>query len=177
MTMTGRKPRWNEQTIKKVYDNFIKDNDRLPTRHEMYVVYKTVFPRPASIKRVTGLTVYNYLRKHYPKYFNRCNCQKYSYRTKEQWADVFRKQYIKLGYPTREQYDVLRDKRTPLTQTLYNILELSTWNELLDYCGVPHKKPSQLKVVMNFPDDLESLRRWVAKLDYINNNIISKHKQ
>lgn len=154
-----RTRKWTETAIKLVFDDFIKEHDRLPTKYEMYEKYSGKFPRPLSIKLTTGITIGEYFRLYYPTYLNRCQSRVYGKQTKEYWIENFSQQYAQLGEPPKDEYDKLRASGTPNSKTLTRIVGVSTWSELLNYCGFQKDKKRELEVELIFEETLENYQK------------------
>ena len=157
---------WTKEKIQDTYDAFVKKYKRLPTQHEMYVIYNKQFPRPLSIKIATGMTQGEYFKKYYGAYAKPCRSNVYSRRTKEQWVEDFKLQYKKYGEPTEQKYNQMREHGTPNTKTLAKIMGVQTWREILSYCGFDQEQRS-LFVVVDLPDDLDRLQNFYTKLKSI----------
>lgn len=161
---TMRPRKWTETAIKQAFDSFIKDYGRLPTSQEMYTTYNGMFPRPLSVKLVTGMTMKKYLETYYPKYINRCPYTKFNLRTKQDWIENFKEQYISYNKPTETEYNKLREKGTPNTQTLAKIIGVKTWCEVLDYCGLNKTSRRKLSGELQFEETLENYKNLNDKI-------------
>lgn len=132
-----RPKRWTEMAIKQAFDEFIEEYGRLPTKTEMYEKYKGDFPRALSVKLTTGLTMGEYFEKNYTEFRNKIG---YGKVPKECWIEDFKKQYKEYNYPTEAQYNKMRNGNTPNTQTLAKTVGVSTWREVLSFCGFGEDK-------------------------------------
>lgn len=83
---------------------------------------------------------------------------------KEYWVQNFKSQYIKLNYPIESKYNALRDPKTPNTQTIAKMIGVTTWAEVLNYCGFKKDKRGKLKVELDFEDTLENYQKLNNKL-------------
>lgn len=162
-----RPKRWTKALITQVFDDFIEQHDRLPTRQEMYEKYAGQFPRPNSIKVVFGITIGEFFKSNYGEYINRCNSLHYGRVSKEYWIENFKSQYIALDYPFRFEYNAKRDPKTPNAQTMAKIVGVSTWEELLNYCGLSKYKKKEFKVELEFEETLENYQKLSSKLQKI----------
>lgn len=132
-----RPTKWTEMAIKQAFDGFIEKNGRLPTEAEMYAKYNGDFPRLLSVKLTTGLTMGEYFEKNYTEFRSKSGYEKMP---KEYWIEDFKKQYIEYNYPTEAQYNKMRNADSPNTQTLAKIVGVSTWREVLSFCGFGEDK-------------------------------------
>ena len=135
-----RPRKWTKSAIQQAFDVFIKQYDRLPTKQEMYGEYNGKFPRPLSVKLTLGMTLDEYLRKNYNTQYKKKQVGFYGTKTKMYWIEDFKKQYTELLYPVETEYNKLRKPQTPCTQTLAKIIGVTTWGEVLKYCGFSNKK-------------------------------------
>lgn len=159
-----RPQKWTEDAIKQVFDGFINKYGRLPTMQEMYVKYRGQFPRPLSVKISLGITLGKFFDTYYATFNHRCCSRVYGKISKEYWIDNFKTQFVRLGMPSREQYDKNRDNDTPGSQTLLKIAEIPTWRMLLDVCGFSKDKSSEISCEIVFDETEESLRLLLDKL-------------
>ena len=165
-----RPTKWTKTAIRQAFDDFIKEHDRLPTKQEMYEKYKGMFPRPNSVKITMGMNIGEYFKLNYSQYLNRCQSRIYSRRTKEYWIENFKKQYTQFGEPVKEEFDKLRASGTPNSKTLTKIVGVSTWNELLEYCGFQKDKKIELQGEIVFEPTLENYQKLSKKLQEIVEN-------
>ena len=164
-----RPKKWTEPAIRQAFDGFIKKYNRLPTKQEMYEKYNGEFPRPLSVKITTGITIGEYLRKNYTIYYKRKQARVYGIMPDEYWIDDFKKQYIEYGCPTEIMYNKLRNPKTPNTQTLAKIMGVTTWREVIEYCGLKREVELQGKLI--FDETLENLTILNDKLQIILKNL------
>ena len=162
-----RPRKWTESAIKQAFDNFIKQQGRLPTLQEMYTKYKGSFPRPLSLKLTTGLTLKEYLKTNYPTYIDCCPHTRYNRRTKEEWVKYFIEQYILLNMPTELEYNKLREEGTPNTQTLAKIFGVTTWQEVLEHCDLLKSDRPVLSGKIQFEETLENYQKLNDKIQSI----------
>lgn len=176
MNVLGRKevkmrPRkWTETAIQQAFDDFIKTHNRLPTKQEMYEKYNGKFPRPLSVKLALGKTIGEYLETNYTSYLQRCQSRVYGRMPKEYWIQDFKKQYTKLNHPIESEYNALREPRTPNTQTLAKIIGVSTWGEVLNYCGFEKDTKVELRAELDFEETLDNYQKLNSKLQEIIKN-------
>ena len=164
--------RWTKDTINKVFDDFILENDRLPTRQEMYgkySKYRGCFPRSATIKLVFGLNTGEYFKKQYADYCERRKARVYGVKTNEYWLNNFVEQYIQLGRPTEAEYNRLKDVNTPNSQTLMKMIDTDKWTELLDFCKLTGVKV-ELKGNLGFSENIETYTVLYEKIKKIIND-------
>lgn len=164
--------RWTKDTINKVFDDFILENDRLPTRQEMYgkySKYRGYFPRSATIKMVFGLNIGEYFKKQYADYCERRKARVYGVKTNEYWLNNFVEQYIQLGHPTEAEYNRLKDVNTPNSQTLMKMIDTDKWTELLDFCKLTGVK-AELKGNLIFSENIETYTALYEKIVKIIND-------
>ena len=166
------KRKWTKNTINQAFDEFVKKYDRLPTREEMYKKYRGKFPRPLSVKIAFDMTLSEYFNTHYSIYLNRCQARIYDKRTKEYWVEDFKKQYIEYDYPVEAVYNKLRNPKTPNTRTMAKIIGVTTWTEVLDYCGLQKDNRIELTGELIFEETLENYEALNAKLQ----NLIKKYQ-
>lgn len=164
-----RQVRWTKKEIHKAFDDFIKENNRLPTRREILYGENYCFPQPCTIKRNTGVTMNEFFRIYYTSYFERCQSKKYGRMSQKYWIEDFKTQFAKYEYPTEVMYNKLRAKNSPGTQTLRRIIGVSTWNEMLCCCGFPiyHERlrePKTMKCQVDFEETTENYRKLLSKL-------------
>lgn len=165
-----RPRKWTETAIQQAFDNFIKQYDRLPTKQEMYKKYNGEFPRPLSVKLALGITIGEYFKLNYPTYLNRCQSKIYGKMPKEYWINNFKEQYAKLNHPIESEYNALREPKTPNTQTLAKIIGVSTWEEVLNYCGFEKDIKVELRSELDFEETLDSYQKLNSKLQEILKN-------
>lgn len=165
-----RPTKWTETAIRQAFDGFISEHDRLPTRQEMYEEYAGKFPRPNSVKITLGVSIGEYLKMNYGEYLHRCQSRIYSRMTKEYWLESFKKQYIQFGKPIKDEYDKLRKAGTPNSKTLTKIIGVSTWDELLKYCGFQKDEKVKLTGEVVFDPTLENYQKLNSKLQEILKN-------
>ncbi len=163
------KRKWTESAIQQAFDEFIEEHNRLPTKREMYEKYKGKFPRPLSVKITTGITLGEYLKKNYTTYYKRKQARVYGIMPDEYWIDDFKKQYIEYGCPTETMYNKLRNPKTPNTQTLAKIMGVTTWREVIEYCGL--KREIELQGKLIFDETLENLTTLNDKLQILLKNL------
>lgn len=165
-----RPRKWTETAIQQAFDNFIKTHNRLPTKQEMYKKYNGKFPRPLSVKLALGKTIGEYLEINYTSYLQRCQSRVYGRMPKEYWIDDFKKQYAKLNHPIESEYNALREPKTPNTQTLAKIIGVSTWGEVLNYCGFEKDTKVELRAELDFEETLDNYQKLNSKLQEILKN-------
>lgn len=158
-----RPRKWTETAIQQVFDDFVKIHNRLPTKQEMYEKYNGKFPRPLSVKLTLGMTLGKYLQLHYTTYYKRKQARIYGVMPDEYWIEDFKEQYLKYGKPIENIYNKLRKPQTPNTQTLAKIIGVTTWCEVLDYCGFTEKHPI-LHGELIFEETLENYQKLNDKL-------------
>ena len=161
--------KWTETTIKQAFDDFVRQHDRLPTKHEMYEIYNGDFPRTLTVKRNLGVTLNEYLKENYSKFFRRRQSKIYGLMPDEYWIEDFKKQYIEYGRPTEAVYDKARRPGTPNTQTLAKIMGVTTWREILDCCDLVEK--IELKGELVFEETLENYLSLNEKLQKFIKNL------
>lgn len=164
------KRKWTETAIQQAFDNFIKQYDRLPTKQEMYEEYNGQFPRPLSAKLTLGITLDKYLQINYTAYYERKQARVYGIMPKEYWIEDFKKQYTKLNHPIESEYNALREPKTPNTQTLAKIIGVSTWGEVLNYCGFEKDTKLELRAELDFEETLDNYQKLNSKLQEILKN-------
>ena len=163
-----RATKWTETAIKQAFDDFINQHDRLPTRQEMYGRYNGRFPRPLSVKLSLGITLGEYLETNYTTFLHRCQSKRYNRMTVDYWIENFKSQYIKFGKPPQEKYDQMRDKNTPNSKTLTNIVGVANWNELLIHCSFYKNKRTDLQGEVVFDESFENYQKFRKKSNPIN---------
>ena len=166
-----RPRKWTETAIQQAFDNFIKYHDRLPTKQEMYEKYNGKFPRPLSVKLTLGITLEEYLQENYTIYYKRKQSRIYGVKPDEYWIENFKNQYIKLKHPTEVEYNRLRDKKTPNTQTIAKIIGVVTWGEVLEYCNFSKKENIKLNSELLFEETLENYQALNNKLQNLIKNL------
>ena len=128
---------WTEKSIHDSVQQFVIENNRLPTTKDFLKV--NYLPSRCTIKNKLGIASEDFFKKYYSEYY--CNNRSlYTYKKVQYWIDVFKEQYIKHGKPTINNFDLVRDKGTPCVQTYLKITNINSWNELLNYCGFEIKK-------------------------------------
>lgn len=162
--------KWTETAIRRAFDDFIKQYDRLPTKQEMYEKYNGKFPRPLSVKLTLGITLDKYLQINYTTYYKRKQVGVYGMMPNEYWIEDFKMQYIKYGKPTEYIYNKLRDPKTPHTQTLAKLIGVTTWHEVLNHCGLIEEKV-KLRGELVFEETLENYQKLNVKLQNILKNL------
>lgn len=165
-----RPRKWTETAIQQAFDDFVKTHNRLPTKQEMYEKYNGKFPRPLSVKLTLGMTLNEYFKTNYITYFNRCQSGVYGRMPKEYWIENFKKQYIQYGCPVECLYNKLRNPQTPNTQTLAKIIGVSTWGEVLNYCGFEKDTKVELSAELDFEETLDNYQKLNSKLQEILKN-------
>lgn len=89
---------------------------------------------------------------------------------KEYWVDDFKKQYAKHNHPIESEYNALREPKTPNTQTLAKIIGVSTWGEVLNYCGFEKDPKVELRAELDFEETLDNYQKLNSKLQEILKN-------
>lgn len=123
---------WTEKSLKDSIEQFLLENNRLPNSED-YLTNKNL-PSRCTIKSKTGLSMEEYYNKYYSNFYYNNNSI-YNHKEIEHWVELFKEQYIKHDKPGLNTFDKLRDEGTPCVQTYCKIIGISTWNELLEYCG------------------------------------------
>lgn len=165
-----RPRKWTETAIKRAFDDFIKQYDRLPTKQEMYEKYHGKFPRPLSAKLTLGITLDKYLQINYTTYYKRKQAKIYGAMPDEYWIKDFKNQYIKYGKPIEDVYNKRRNPQTPNTQTLAKIIGVTTWREVLNHCGFIEEKV-ELHSELVLEETLENYQVLNEKLQSILKNL------
>ncbi len=161
-----RPRKWTETAIKQAFDDFIRQYDRLPTKQEMYEKYNGKFPRPISVKLTLGITLDKYLQLNYTTHYKRKQARIYGVMPDEYWIEDFKRQYIEYNYPVECIYNKLRKPQTPNTETLAKIIGVTTWCEVLAYCGFEEEK-TVLHGELIFEETLENYQKLNTKLQKI----------
>lgn len=124
---------WSDKAIFDAFDQYILDNNRLPSRNE--IINNPKLPTHPTVKNRFGITLQEFYKKYYNQYIQKCPSRVYHYQSVEYWIENFKEQYAKLDYPTQNQYDLLREQNTPSSRHLVKLSETKNWNELLAMCG------------------------------------------
>jgi len=124
--------KWNEATILTAVNQFISEEGRIPITSDFR---RRGMPYPAIIKLCLGITVGEFLEKHYPD-SKLCNSHFYYGKSKEVWQDDFIEQYHKNKPTTAAMYNRTRKKRTPSWGTVAKLFEIRKWYDWLNYCAV-----------------------------------------
>lgn len=158
-----RNSKWTKDAIFKAFDKYIEENGRLPNSHSIDEINS--LPTHSSIKNRFGLTTKQFYKKYYPQYVNLCKSDCYHYNTKSFWKQDFIKQYKRMGTPTTIEYDKMRDCNTPCVIHLKKILEVKSWDDLLQECDLIEHNEISYKIdtdnldYSSFYDCLENLKK------------------
>ncbi len=130
---------WDEATIFDTINQFIEDNNRVPTATDFT---RKNLPSHPTVKNRFKMTLQDFLGTYYRKDVKKDKC-KYSRHDKEKWMEVYREQCAKLNNPSKmSEYDKKRDEGTPCVATLCKILGVKSWYGLLKKADVrPVKMP------------------------------------
>ena len=63
-----------------------------------------------------------------------CNSKIYHYKNKEEWKEIFIRQYISNNPNSEEQYNKTREPNTPAWETIAGMFGVSKWLDWLDFC-------------------------------------------
>lgn len=138
---------WTEKSILDAVNQFINDNGKLPNAKDFLNV--PYLPNRITLKNKLGLTMEEFYNKYYSDFCYNGSNSIYNYKEVDSMIELFKTQYIKHNRPyTRKEFDSLRDDNVPSVVTFCKILNVSTWKELLDYCGFK-RKPKQRKPSIN----------------------------
>lgn len=130
--------RWDVDTILDVVENWIiENNGKVPTPKDFK---KHGLPPSPTIKRVFGLNTKDFLEKYFlDKYYpNRVRGLRdtYLYKTKDEYIKDFIECYYNNKPTSAKSYNLLRSKNLPRWEQLAEMIGISTWNELLDFCKI-----------------------------------------
>lgn len=165
-----RPTKWTETAIRQAFDGFVEQYGRLPTKHEMYEKYNGKFPRPLSVKITLGISLGKYLEENYTIYMKRKQARIYGVMPDEYWIEDFKEQYLKYGCPIESEYNKIRNPKTPNTQTLAKMIGVTTWVEVLNFCGFKKDEPTELTGEVVFQETLENYQALNDKLqDFLKN--------
>ena len=124
---------WSDKAIFDAFDQYILDNNCLPSRNE--IINNPKLPTHPTVKNRFGITLQEFYKKYYNQYIKKCPSRVYHYHTTDYWIDNFKEQYVKNNCPTQKKYDLLREKDTPCSRHIIKLNGSKNWNELLYDCG------------------------------------------
>ena len=128
MPFTG----WSERTIFDTIDQFIIDNNRIPTGTDFK---KKGLPPHPVIKLRFGINLKEFLNKYYPVK-KLCDSKDYYHKTKEEWQEIFLNEYKTHKPHSGEEYNEKREKKTPTWATVAKMYKISKWLEWIEFCAV-----------------------------------------
>jgi len=105
---------WSEQSIFDTIDQFAIDNNRLPHVSDFK---KKGLPPHTVIKLRFGMNLKEFLEKYYTSK-KLCSSRLYHQKTKDEWKDIFIRDYIKNKPRSAEGHNKARTKGTPSWQTI-----------------------------------------------------------
>ncbi len=132
---------WEEKTIFDTLDQFVLDNGRNPTTTDLKA--KNMPPHPV-IKHRFDMTAKEFLDKYYPKE-KLCDSKIYYNKTKEEWLEVFKKEYERIKPTSSEEYNEKRKKELPSWGTVARLNGIKKYSELLKYLNLKVYRKSNLK--------------------------------
>lgn len=133
---------WDEKTIFDTIDNWIIENHRVPNTKDLA---QKGLPPPPVIKNRFGVRAMDFLNEKYPERLPKCKSQKYQYKTKEEWLQIFITEYKQIVPHSAQDFNLRRCKNNPTWSTYAQILEVSTWNELLTLANLPIYTPKKIR--------------------------------
>ena len=123
--------RWTKKKILDAIEQFIIDNNRCPLTCELDRM--AILPPHANISHYFNMAYNELIKKYFPDYA-RIN-------SNDSKIDInalnrrFKKEFIKLGYPSESIYNIKRSKELPTIQTTAKYMGAKNFTELLRMCG------------------------------------------
>ena len=132
---------WSEAAIFDACDQFIEDHRRPIVLNDFQ---SRMLPTHPTVKNRFGMTLKEFRDTYYPL------PQKQQVLTKEAKKLVreFRKEFLRCGARTREDYDRLRDKKAPCSATILKKLGISSWSELMSQSKIKIQKSERSATAM-----------------------------
>ncbi len=160
---------WNQKNILDSIDQFILDNGRMPVTKDFN---SEKLPAFCTVKNKFKLNYNEFKNKYYKEYIT-----PYSDKTKEEIIDIFKNEYIRLNYPTMNEYDKKRNKEIPSHKIIVKLCGFLTWNELLYNCGFEilgennnsqykttvKRNSFKIKVVSKQTDEVERINKLLGE--------------
>ncbi len=137
-------------------------------------------PAHGVMKLKFDLYPYDFMEKYYPgsQAIWQRNLSHYEHKSTEEWIDTFRTFMLNHPYVRCKTYDKLKDEGMPVVNTLFRIVGVSTWNELLRVAELPvqflqggnkvkRESVSLYVVSMTEREDFDGLKRTNQKINEI----------
>lgn len=124
-----RNSKWTRKNIFNAIDTFLAEHHQLPSPRTLDRTPN--LPTHTSIKNRFGINVMEFYETYYTENIYLCQSRIYHYQSVEYWVNNFKEQYVKLNYPTMEEYDHNRDKGTPCSRHLIKLTKTKSWNEFI----------------------------------------------
>lgn len=125
--------KWTKEAIFDACDQFIEDNGRPLILNDF--VSKDL-PSHPTIKNRFGITLKEFRDLYYP-------LPKKKARRPENIIEEFRKEYLRCGAKTRQEYNKLRNKSLPCATTVIRLSGIDSWAELMTRAGIHQDKKTR----------------------------------
>ena len=162
--------RWNRYTLYEVYREYVEKTGYFPSSNKV----KSIKSLP-SYKTI--LRHYDSVEDFYNEYFSdyKWETYKFNYKANDEWLKQFRDSYVKLGYPTKNEYNHKREEYTPDADQLIKMAGCKYWYELLskleiNTCGKSYTKWNEESIIESYRNFIEINKRFPCK-EEIDNNI------
>ena len=134
---------WNKDIILDAFNQFISENNRFPSKDD--IEGKNILPMRSTVERIFNMK----FSEFHILYFSECpytgGSRKYI-KSEKYWLGIFKNEYIKMNYPTREEYKISRASGMPCAEQLVKLCGCRSWSELLNLCGFEqHYNPRNKK--------------------------------
>ena len=98
----------------------------------------------STVERIFNLKFPEFHTLHFSEYPYADGSRKYI-KSEKYWIDIFRNEYIKMNYPTREEYKISRISGMPCAEQLVKLCGCRRWSELLNLCGFEQRYNPRIK--------------------------------
>lgn len=121
--------KWTKKKILDSIEQFIIDNNRCPLTCEMDRM--AILPPHANISHYFNMTYKELIKEYFPDYIRNSKIEIDINTLSKQ----FKKEFVRLEYPSESIYNIKRSKELPTIQTTAKYMGAKNFTELLKMCG------------------------------------------
>lgn len=121
--------RWTKKKILDSIEQFILDNNRCPLTCEMDRL--AILPPHTNISHYFNITYMELIKEYFPDYMRNSKIEIDANTLSKQ----FKKEFVRLEYPSESIYNIKRSKELPTIQTTAKYVGAKNFTELLKMCG------------------------------------------
>lgn len=150
---------WSEAAIFDACDQFVEDHGRPLILNDFQ---SRMLPSHPTVQNRFGMTLKEFRDTYYPLPQE----QPLTPRGGKKLIREFRKEFLRCGARTREDYDRLRDKKSPCSATILKKLGTNSWGVLMSQAKIKAQKPIKTKPAMQSTFHFryeEELQAWEEK--------------